>query len=139
MELKQRARFENNWKRMVAVTSDPSPEKQGKVQESEVVQIFAEIKKERDEKARAEFKTELSAVLQAKIDLDKSIRNGRKELDKKEEKEYETLNKVMDDAFNKLERVKQEGNKLVSEASGDFKPEEETRDQNEEDNTSKEK
>lgn len=56
-------------------------------------------------------------IFDAKIALDKSLQAGRDELAKKEEKEYEALNKELNDAFQLLNNAKQQGQQLQAAAS----------------------
>src|SRR5688572_22953527 len=101
-ELKQKQKFEEQWKRLTSLTQDGSPEKAVKVDSNDVVDIFKEISTERVKKAREKFKLKLEGVLEAKLALDKTLQQGKEELAKKEEKEYEVLNKELNDTFQLL-------------------------------------
>lgn len=117
---KQKQKFEQQWKQILSLTQTQSPEKVVKVADSEVLAIFKEIAEEREKKAREEFKVSLAGILQAKLELDKSITKGREELAKKEEKEYETLNNELAKVLGKLNYAKQQNQQLVSQAGGNF-------------------
>jgi hypothetical protein len=119
-ELKQKQKFEEQWKRLTSLTQDNTPEKAVKVDTNDVVAIFNEISAERVKKAREKFKLKLEGVLEAKLALDKTLQQGKEELAKKEEKEYEVLNKELNDTFQLLLNAKQQGANLVQAASGNF-------------------
>lgn len=125
MSQKQKEKFENQWKELTQMLNNPSPEKVGKVKKNEVLAIFEEITKEREEKARSEFKMKLTGILEAKVALDKNLKKGQEELKNKEEKEYETLNNELNKAFSMLTQIKEEAENLLNEASGNFKRTEE--------------
>lgn len=117
---KQKQQFEQQWKKIVDLTGNQAPEKLPKVNESEVAVMFKEISDDREKKARETFKTKLAGILEAKLALDQSIKKGREELEKKEEKEYEELNKQLRDANNSLQAVKQQNEAFSKAASGEF-------------------
>src|SRR5688572_30182211 len=121
-ELKQKEKFEQNWKRFTSLTQTTNPEKGAKVEQNEVVSLFEEVAKERITKVKDAFKVKLSGILDAKLALDKTLKQGQDELAKKEEKEYEALNKELNDAFQMLNNAKQQGQNLVQAASGNFTP-----------------
>jgi hypothetical protein len=123
-ELKQKQKFEQNWKRFVELTGTTTPEKVIKLEQNEVVGLFKQVAEERFKLVQDKFKVKLSAILDAKIALEKSLNAGRAELAKKEEKEYETLNKELQDAFEVLNNGKKDSTTLVNEAAGNFTTEE---------------
>jgi hypothetical protein len=123
MELKQKKKFESQWKNITTLTNETTPEKTVKVENEEVISIFKEISEERIKKAKENFKIKLTAVLEAKLALDKNLQKGREDLQKQEEKEYEVLNKELGSALGFLNGTKKEGNALVQAASGNFEQE----------------
>jgi len=123
---KQKQKFEQQWNQILTLTKTQTPEKAIKVADSEVLLIFKELAEEKEKKAREDFKIALSGILQAKLELDKSIMKGREELARKEEKEYETLNNELAKVLGKLNYAKQQNQQLVSQASGNFSPVETT-------------
>lgn len=122
MEQKQKQKFEEQWKKIVNLTGSNTPEKVGKVTQNEVVEMFQEIAKERMEEVRKRFKAKLAGILEAKLALDKTLENNRQEINKKEEKEYETLNNEINDAFRVLENAQKQTQSLVSASEGNFDP-----------------
>lgn len=132
-ELKQKQKFEQQWNRMLTLTGERTPEKAVKFPESEVVTLFKEVAEGRVKKAKEIFKTQLEGILDAKLALDKTLKQGRDELAKKEEKEYEALNNELNKAYGMLETAQKQGQQLVQTAAGqsteESKPEEEGKEQ----------
>jgi succinate dehydrogenase flavin-adding protein (antitoxin of CptAB toxin-antitoxin module) len=132
-QTKQKNQFENSWKRIISLTQSSNPESAPKIKESEVLTMFQELAVERELQARVVFKTKLAGLLEAKIALDASLKKGREELAKREEKEYEELNNQLNKAFSMLENTKQQNATLVSQASGNFPLPEQDQNDKEED------
>ncbi len=124
-ELKQKQKFEENWKRFTSLTNSTNPEKAPKVEQNEVTALFQEVADERLKQVKVKFKDKLSGIMDAKLALDKTLKQGADELAKKEEKEYEALNKELNEAFQMLNNAKQQGQTLVNAAAGNFTPAEE--------------
>ena len=122
-ETKQKQKFEEQWKRLTTLTNEPYPEKGAKVETNEVVDLFKEVAAERIKGVKDKFKVKLSAILDAKLALDKTLKQGQEELAKKEEKEYEALNKELGEAFQMLNNAKQQNSALVQAAGGNFEQE----------------
>lgn len=119
-ELKQKQKFEQYWSQFQTITGSKSPEEKIRIEKSEVPGIFQKVVLERNEKAQKDFEVKLLAILEAKVALDQSIKKGREELAKKEEIEYEKLNKALNDAFSMLKNTQQQGQNLMNQASGNF-------------------
>jgi hypothetical protein len=115
---KQKQKFDEQWKRLQSLSGEQRPEAKPKIASTKVIQIFQEVAKERVEKAESEFKGKLISILEAKLALDKVIAKGREELAKKEEQEYEVLNRELSAAYSMLENAQKQGQNLVTAAQG---------------------
>lgn len=119
-ELKQKQKFEENWTRFTKLSTEERPEKVAKVDQNEVLAVFEKVAKKRIDAAKEKFETKVEAILDAKLALDKTLKQGAEELAKKEEKEYEELNKQLSEAFGMLNNAKQQNQNLVQQAGGNF-------------------
>lgn len=120
-ETKQKDKFEAQWKQFLTLTNSTTPEKPVKIENNDVLAIFAEVTKKRETAAKEAFKVKLEGILEAKLKLDQTLRAGREELVKKEEKEYEALNKELAAAQGMLLNAKAQNQTLMNAASGNFK------------------
>lgn len=127
-EQKQKQKFDEQWARLKKLTGEEKPETRPKISGSRVTEIFEEVAKERVKKAEEDFKIKLISILEAKLALDKALQKGRDELQKKEEQEYETLNKELSAAYGMLENAQKQGNALVTAAQGNLNTESKTED-----------
>jgi hypothetical protein len=119
-DLKQKKKFEENWKKVKELSGTETPEKQPKVSKDTVSSILTRVAEQRRVAAELELEGKIVGIYDAKIALDKSLAKGRKELEQKEEKEYEELNKQLDSAFGMFEQVRKDAGALASAADGNL-------------------
>jgi len=89
---------------------------------------FQTVVAQRIEKAEKEFQIKLTGIIEAKIALDKDLKKGKEDLAKREEQEYEKLNKAIKEAFDMLEQVQKQGQNMLNQASGNFEKDEDETD-----------
>lgn len=122
-DLKQKQKFEQNWQRFQTITGSTNPAQAAKIPVTTVPAHFQIVVSQRNEKAEKDFQIKLTAIIEAKIALDKDLRKGKEDLLKREEIEYEKLNKAFNDAYSMLQEVQKHGQTVLNEAAGNFTPE----------------
>lgn len=127
-ELKQKQKFEQNWQRFQTLTGSTNPAQAAKIPMGSVAAHFQTVVAQRIEKAEKEFQIKLLGIIEAKVSLDKDLKKGKEDLAKREEQEYEKLNKAINEAFGMLEQVQKQGQSLMNQASGNFEKDEEETD-----------
>jgi hypothetical protein len=127
-DLKQKQKFEQNWQRFQTITGSTNPAQVTKIPLGSVAAHFQTVIAQRLEKAEKEFQIKLTGIIEAKVALDKDLKKGKEDLSKREEQEYEKLNKAIGDAFSMLEQVQKQGQNMLNQAAGNFEKEEEETD-----------
>jgi len=127
-DLKQKQKFEQNWQRFQAMTGSTNPAQVAKIPMNTVAAHFQTVVAQRIEKAEKEFQIKLTGIIEAKIALDKDLKKGKEDLAKREEQEYEKLNKAIKEAFDMLEQVQKQGQNMLNQASGNFEKDEDETD-----------
>lgn len=117
-DLKQKKQFENLWGQVQQFASNQAPEKKVKVPNNLLGSIFQEVAKEREEEAIKVFKTKVIAIFDTKEALDKALNKGREELAKKEELEYEKLNKELQGLLGMIQQTQKNTQNLMNQAGG---------------------
>lgn len=119
-ELKEKKKFESNWQRLLQLTQSETPEKPVKFPANDVASMFQEFSAERLEEAKKEFKNDLKVIMEAKLALDKKLREERSKLAKQEEEQYKVINGLLGKALSKLQGKQKENQELAAAGAGEF-------------------